>query len=133
VRSQHTSRELADGAVEQTRAKYVGAEGLARRLELLREVWPGLREKLGEQLMPAGRVEEMLEAAGCPRCPGGIGLPWEDLRATYARARTIRKRYTVLDLAFESGILEECVEELFAPEGFWGRREKGSGALGEGE
>jgi glycerol-1-phosphate dehydrogenase [NAD(P)+] len=37
------------------------------------------------------------------------------------RARTIRKRYTVLDLAFETGIIEECVDELFAPGGFWGR------------
>ncbi|HEX5915938.1 MAG TPA: sn-glycerol-1-phosphate dehydrogenase, partial [Rubrobacter sp.] len=35
VRSQHTSRELEEGAVEQTLAKYVGAAGLAQRLELL--------------------------------------------------------------------------------------------------
>jgi glycerol-1-phosphate dehydrogenase [NAD(P)+] len=70
--------------------------------------------------MPAGRIREMLEAAGCPTSPGGIGLGWDDFEATYARAQTIRKRYTVLDLAFETNILEECVEELFAPEGFWG-------------
>jgi hypothetical protein len=50
-----------------------------------------------------------------------IGLRWEDFEATYSRARMIRKRYTVLDLAFETGILEECVGELFAPDGFWGR------------
>ena len=33
----------------------------------------------------------------------------------------LRKRYTVLDLANEAGILDECVEELFAPDGFWAR------------
>jgi glycerol-1-phosphate dehydrogenase [NAD(P)+] len=121
VRSQHTSRELEEGAVEQTLAKYVGAEELAQRLQLLREVWPDLREKVREQLMPAEQTKEMLEAAGCPVGPGEIGLRWRDFDATYARARTIRKRYTVLDLAFESGILGECVDELFAPEGFWGR------------
>ena len=36
-----------------------------------------------------------------------------------ALARTIRARYTVLDLVNETGILDECVAELFAPGGFW--------------
>jgi glycerol-1-phosphate dehydrogenase [NAD(P)+] len=80
-----------------------------------------LREKVREQSMSAEQTKEMLEAAGCPTGPCEIGLRWEDFEATYARARTIRKRYTVLDLAFESDTLSECVDELFAPEGFWGR------------
>jgi glycerol-1-phosphate dehydrogenase [NAD(P)+] len=72
-------------------------------------------------LRPAEQIREMLQAAGCPTGPVEIGLGWEDFEATYFRAQTIRKRYTVLDLAFETGILGECVDELFAPEGFWGR------------
>ncbi len=129
VRAQHTSPELEEGAVEQTLAKYVGAEELARRLELLRNVWPVLREKVRGQLMPAEQIGEMLQTAGCPTGPVEIGLRWESFEATYARARTIRKRYTVLDLAFEAGILDECVGELFGPEGFWGRL-KASGVEG---
>jgi glycerol-1-phosphate dehydrogenase [NAD(P)+] len=121
VRAQHTSPDLERGAVEQTLAKYISAGELAQRLELLRDVWPGLREKVRVQLMPAEQIREMLLAAGCPTGPVEIGLRWEDFEATYLRARTIRKRYTVLDLAFEAGILEECVDELFAPDGFWGR------------
>jgi glycerol-1-phosphate dehydrogenase [NAD(P)+] len=121
VRAQHTSPELEEGAVEQTLAKYISADELAQRLRLLGEVWPGLRGKVRAQLMPAARIKEMLQAAGCPTGPREIGLGWEDFAATYARAQTIRKRYTVLDLALEAGILEECVDELFAPEGFWGR------------
>jgi glycerol-1-phosphate dehydrogenase [NAD(P)+] len=38
---------------------------------------------------------------------------------TYYRAQTIRSRYTILDLLLEAGLLEECVEELFAPGGYW--------------
>jgi glycerol-1-phosphate dehydrogenase [NAD(P)+] len=121
VRAQHTSPDLERGAVEQTLAKYISAGELAQRLELLRDVWPGLREKVRVQLMPAEQISEMLQAAGCPTGPVEIGLLWLDFEATYLRARTIRKRYTVLDLAFEAGILEECVDELFAPDGFWGR------------
>jgi glycerol-1-phosphate dehydrogenase [NAD(P)+] len=121
VREQHTNPELEEGAVEQTLAKYIGADELAGRLRLLGEVWPELREKVREQLMPAARIKEMLEAAGCPTTPVEIGLGWEDFEKTYARAQTIRKRYTVLDLASETGLLDGCVAELFAPEGFWGR------------
>jgi glycerol-1-phosphate dehydrogenase [NAD(P)+] len=121
VRAQRTVPDLERGAVEQTLAKYISAGELAQRLELLRDVWPGLREKVRVQLMPAEQIREKLQAAGCPTGPVEIGLSWEDFEATYLRARTIRKRYTVLDLAFEAGILEECVDELFAPEGYWGR------------
>jgi glycerol-1-phosphate dehydrogenase [NAD(P)+] len=132
VRAQHTSPELEEGAVEQTLAKDIRADELAERLELLREVWPGLREKIRAQLMPAREIKEMLGAAGCPTTPVGIGLGWEDFERTYGRAQTIRKRYTVLDLAFEAGLLDECVEELFAPEGFWGRVVASRAAEGAG-
>jgi glycerol-1-phosphate dehydrogenase [NAD(P)+] len=116
VRAQHTVPDLERGAVEQTLAKYISAGELAQRLELLRDVWPGLREKVRVQLMPAEQIREKLQAAGCPTGSVEIGLSWEDFEATYLRAR-----YTVLDLAIEAGILEECVDELFAPEGYWGR------------
>ena len=121
VRAQHTRPDLEESAVEQTLAKYISAGELAQRLELLRDVWPGLREKVRVQLMPAEQIREVLQAAGCPTGPVEIGLGWDDFETTYLRARTIRKRHTVLDLAFETGILEECVDELFEPEGFWGR------------
>jgi glycerol-1-phosphate dehydrogenase [NAD(P)+] len=118
VRVAHTS-PLEEAAVEQSLSKYIDAGELAERLELIREVWPGLREKLVEQLMPASQIKEMLEEAGCPTSPEEIGLGWEDFRATYSRARMIRSRYTVLDLAAETGIFDECVEELFGTDGFW--------------
>jgi hypothetical protein len=33
----------------------------------------------------------------------------------------IRRRFTVLDLAGQAGILEASVDELFGPDGHWGR------------
>ncbi len=122
VRKAYSGSKLEDAAVNETEAKYIDADELRQRLELLREVWPKLREKLTEQLMPAGQIEEMLQAAGCPTTPTEIGLDWESFKKTYRRAQMLRKRYTVLDLATETGILDECVEELFAPDGFWGSR-----------
>lgn len=118
VRAAHEP-PLEDPAVKQSLAKYIDAGELGERLELLREVWPELREKVREQLIPADELRGMLRAAGCPTSPEEIGLGREDFKATYRRAQMIRSRYTVLDLANETGILDECVEELFAPGGFW--------------
>jgi glycerol-1-phosphate dehydrogenase [NAD(P)+] len=66
-------------------------------------------------------LREQLHAAGAPTSPAELGLCVEDLRTTYVRARMIRSRYTALDLAYEAGILEEIVDELFAPGGYWAR------------
>ncbi len=118
VRSSHETPGLDEAAVEESRAKYVSAGELTRRLELLRERWPVLSDRLTDQLLPASRLRDMLQAAGCPVSPSEIGLSVEAFEATYFRAQTIRRRYTVLDLAKETGILEGCVEELFVSGGF---------------
>lgn len=118
VRRSHETPGLDEAAVEESRAKYVDAEGLARRLELLNERWPVLSDRLADQLLPASRLRDMLQAAGCPTNPSEIGLSVEAFEATYFRAQTIRRRYTVLDLAKETGVLEGCVEELFVSGGF---------------
>jgi glycerol-1-phosphate dehydrogenase [NAD(P)+] len=119
VRAAHTTPGLDDAAVAETMAKHVDPDTLGRRLRLLAERWPALRDRLQEQLVPAGRLRELLAAAGCPTRPSELGLTASAFGDTYERARMIRRRYTVLDLATEAGILGELVDELFAPGGFW--------------
>jgi glycerol-1-phosphate dehydrogenase [NAD(P)+] len=119
VRLSHTTAGLDDAAVAESLAKHVDTGTLARRLTLLAERWPDLRARLEAQLLTAERLRELLRAAGCPTDPGEIGLDSPALEATYTRSRMIRRRYTVLDLAAEAGILDAGVAELFAPGGFW--------------
>jgi glycerol-1-phosphate dehydrogenase [NAD(P)+] len=119
VAATHTTPGLAAAAVAESLAKHADADRLGRRLALLRHRWPALRDRLAAQLLPAARLAGMLAAAGCPTGPSELGLDRPAFKATYARARMIRRRYTVLDLAAETGLLEECVDELFAPGGFW--------------
>jgi glycerol-1-phosphate dehydrogenase [NAD(P)+] len=71
--------------------------------------------------MSADQLRGLLAAAGCPTNPAEIGIDPARLRESYWLARTIRSRYTVLDLVNETGLLDECVAELFAPGGYWGR------------
>jgi glycerol-1-phosphate dehydrogenase [NAD(P)+] len=122
VRAAHTTPGLDDAAVAETRAKYLDADALRGRLDRLRERWPELRESLREQLLPADELRRLLRTAGCPTTPAEIGLSPQALKDTYPRARMIRRRFTVLDLAMEAGVLGACVDSLFAAEGFWGRK-----------
>lgn len=116
----HDIAPLAQNAVEETLAKYITPAQLRERLLLLRARWPAIRAALERQLMPAAELRGLLERAGCPTEPAAIGLSPAQLRQSYWLARTIRSRYTVLDLVYETGLLEECVAELFAPGGWWG-------------
>jgi glycerol-1-phosphate dehydrogenase [NAD(P)+] len=120
VRAEHTTPGLDQAAVAESLAKHPDQETLEGRLRLLGERWPELHGGLETQLEPAGTLREMLRDAGCPTEPSEIGLEPGALRATYTRSRMIRRRYTVLDLAAETAILDECVDELFSPGGFWG-------------
>lgn len=119
VRGVLATSGLDDAAVEETRAKYIDADELARRLELLRARWSDLRDQLRQQLMSAHQVGALLKDADCPITPVAIGLDVERFRGTYRKAQMIRRRYTILDLANETGVLDDCVQELFAGDGFW--------------
>jgi glycerol-1-phosphate dehydrogenase [NAD(P)+] len=119
VRRSHPIPVMAENAVAQSLAKHPSPEELRQRLRLLEERWGGLRERLERQLLSAERLRELLRAAGSPTDPGEISLDLDRVRRSYALARQIRSRYTVLDLAAEAGCLEACVAELFAPGGFW--------------
>jgi glycerol-1-phosphate dehydrogenase [NAD(P)+] len=125
VRAAYSGSKLEEAAVGESEAKYINADVLRERLRKLREQWPGLRGQLEEQLMPADELRDMLRAAGCPVSPVDIGLGWDEFQATYVRARMLRKRYTALDLALETGMFDECVGELFGPGGFWTRETAG--------
>lgn len=48
----------------------------------------------------------------------------ERFRATHEMARMIRTRYTVFDVLTDLGVYEQVVADLFAPTGFWGRRDQ---------
>jgi glycerol-1-phosphate dehydrogenase [NAD(P)+] len=128
VRRAHTTPGLDEAAVEETRAKYVDAGALRERLTLLRARWPSLRERLERQLLPAAELRDQLRAADSPTTPKDMGLSSDALRDAYRRAQMIRRRYTVLDLTNQAGILDDCVAELFAPNGFWGLALAGSAA-----
>ena len=69
--------------------------------------------------MTADDLARQLRAVGAPTTPVEVGVTRQQLRDSYLLARTIRSRYSVLDLVTETGLLDSLVDELFAPEGYW--------------
>lgn len=120
VRAVFPNPDLVAEAVVQSQQKYVAADTLRTRLERVREVWPTLAVEIREQVQPAAEFAAQLQQLGAPSHPRDVGLTLADLLASYRAAQVIRNRYTVLDFAFETGIFEDCLAELFAPDGYWG-------------
>jgi glycerol-1-phosphate dehydrogenase [NAD(P)+] len=121
VRRSFADPHVAASAVEESRAKHLTRAALRRRIETIRRAWPELQRALWAQLSPVEELRVMLASAGCPTTPEELGLTRAQLKRDYARAGQIRSRYTLLDLAAETGQLDSLVGSLFTREGFWGR------------
>ena len=61
----------------------------------------------------------VLERIGAPTHPTQIGISPERFKRTFFQAKVILSRYTLLDLLYEVGLLDDLVDRLFAPGGFW--------------
>jgi glycerol-1-phosphate dehydrogenase [NAD(P)+] len=121
VRGSFADRRIGASAVEESKAKHLTTRQARQRLRVIRRAWPELQHALWAQLRPVDELKVMLAAAGCPTTPEQLGLTRAQLKRDYTRARQIRSRYTLLDLAAESGRLDSLVDSLFSEEGYWGR------------
>jgi glycerol-1-phosphate dehydrogenase [NAD(P)+] len=106
---------LRDRVLAEVRAKQLDGTALRDRLERLLAVWPALRRRLERQLIPAAELSRRLRLAGCPVTPEAIGVRPEDVAADLVAAGRIRRRYTVLDLAAETGLLAAPPAPAVAP------------------
>jgi glycerol-1-phosphate dehydrogenase [NAD(P)+] len=111
--------ELAEGAAKELRAKHSTRAQLGEQLMLLKKHWPRMREHLREQLLPLATLRKMLQDAGAPTEPEEIGITRARLRQSYWQAFCIRRRFTVLDLAVRTGLMDACLDEIFGPDGVW--------------
>lgn len=114
VRAAFPDRVVAERAIAEMEAKHLSLDAHARRLDQVIEVWPQLRQRLRTHLIRTEEMRGLLAAAGAPTKPAHIGLTAADHKASVARARFLRRRYTVLDFLAETGLLEAATEAIFS-------------------
>jgi len=107
-------------------AKFSTREGRASRLAALANKWPDLAARLRAQLVSAATLEHWLRACGGAWHPAQLGISMTKLATDYRRARLIRRRYTVLDVLEDLGWLDDAIDALFSPGGFWAARARSS-------
>lgn len=80
-------------------AKRMDASALRAFLSRVRAHLPRLRRELAQDLLPASTVAEVIRQCGGPVTPEELRAPAEDYQRALTRARYLRDRFTVLDLA----------------------------------
>jgi len=112
---------IADEAVGHAVFKNLQGDELRQRIRDIQRVWPSVRARVESQLMSPEEAAERLDAVGGPSHPEQIGVDMDRFRETHFKAQMIRSRYTILDVLTDIGKLDEVVDKLFAPDGYWGK------------
>ena len=97
--------------------KYLSVDETSARRQLAEQNWTVIQEKIKQQIVPFEKLRSMLKTANCPVNPSEIGLDREQLLHAVHTAQLIRIRYTVLDLLYECGLLDDAcnsLEKLFS-------------------
>ncbi|SEA27297.1 glycerol-1-phosphate dehydrogenase [NAD(P)+] [Alistipes timonensis JC136] len=124
--------EFVARGLKETRDKYVDKEGLREQLTRLKRAWPELRGRIRSQIIPFGEVHRRLELVGAPCEPEQIGISRARFRASFEKIPYMRSRYTVVDVAFRCGWMEEWLDRLFGKGGVWQVEDRGQVSIGRG-
>ena len=87
-------------------------ENMTKRRELISNHWEKLQNRLKQQLLPSETLRKMLKNAHAPTRYEEIGLTAEQYYHGIKTAQLIRNRYTVLDMLYEIGLLDEAIKTI---------------------
>ena len=100
------------GPAETAMKKYLTPEQTMERRQMIASHWDEIRKGLKQQIIPSDELRSMLKKAHCPVTPEEIGLTREQYLHAVPTAQLIRIRYTVLDLLYECGLLDDACRTL---------------------
>lgn len=104
--------ELADSVVEEFDHKRIDTRRAEQLSERLDRSWADICNRIGKVLLSVAKIESTLKRAGAPLVPSDIYLDRDFYDSALLHAREIRNRFTILDLAAASGVLETLVPSL---------------------
>lgn len=98
---------LGERCVAEFRAKALDRHVAERMTARLAEIWPVMTARLHEVMLPTALLERAIAAAGAPATAGDLGLERRFYQSAVRHAREIRRRYSILDLAGDAGLLDD--------------------------
>ncbi len=104
----HFGAELAAACWAAFAAKRLDAERAEALNARLAERWEAMRACLSHVMRPAAKLHAVLARAGAPTTPGDLHWPRPFYGEAVRHPREIRNRYTFLDLAADSGMLDDA-------------------------
>lgn len=102
--------ELGPLCIAEMRKTALDEKGAANFSERLAELWPTLRPQLQAMELPVWRMQAALEAAGGPTTAAELGLPRHVWHDAIRYSRQIRGRWSFVNLAADSGLLEDFLD-----------------------
>ncbi|MEC9071459.1 MAG: sn-glycerol-1-phosphate dehydrogenase [Myxococcota bacterium] len=108
----HLTPEVMDEVKAQIRQKQRSGQDLQQELELVRDRWPEITERLKAALVPPEVITRALSEAGCASRGSDIGVQEDHLLRTLRVCRHIRTRYVGFDLMDDLGVLETWSESV---------------------
>jgi glycerol-1-phosphate dehydrogenase [NAD(P)+] len=97
---------------EACKAKWLDDKALAARLEKLLLIFPELNAFFAERVGGKDKVIADFKKAGCPVSAADFGLDKKVHKEAALKAQMIRKRYTILDAIYETGLLSSLLTPL---------------------
>jgi glycerol-1-phosphate dehydrogenase [NAD(P)+] len=88
----------------QWNAKKKDTTALRAHLDRIRDALPRMKRDLPADLLPSAVVANAIQESGGPTRPEDLHAPLSEYRHALRRARYIRNRFTVLDLAADLGV-----------------------------
>jgi glycerol-1-phosphate dehydrogenase [NAD(P)+] len=119
IRRRFISPDIVEKVLQETRAKYIEDDLLWERIERIKRIWPSLRQRLADYLIPFEEMKAMLSTAGIATDPAAVGIDRAYHLQTLISSRFIRRRYTILDFLEETGRFDEAVDHVFSDVGRW--------------
>lgn len=96
--------DVADEVIAQWKQKSRPREVLRAEIAAFRDQLPQIRSAVSKDLLPSSTVANAIRESGGPTVPEDMNAPIAEYRNALLRARYIRNRFTVLDLAAELGV-----------------------------
>jgi glycerol-1-phosphate dehydrogenase [NAD(P)+] len=97
----------ANEMIEQTARKALDKPAVESLNQRLKKDWTQISERLRAVMLPYERLHDAMKAAGCQLTGSDLGLDPEFYRDAVRYSRFIRDRFSMLDVAGDSGQLEE--------------------------